>query len=157
VTRNSALRRRADAAQMWSREKGLVRPNCDASMRHGLFIAIGGFAAMATTVSLSADHSISGQYDQRAAVTVEGIVLEVLMRNPHSRMRMEVAHAERPTEAWTVEMNDVADMAEQSITSETFRAGDKSVVFGFPGRDGSRLLHLERLHRPSDGLECEDD
>ena len=126
-------------------------------MRYGLFIAIGGFAALATTVGSSAHHSTSGQYDQRAAVTVEGVVLEVLMRNPHSQMRMEVADAARRTEVWTLEMDDVADMAEQGITSETLRAGDEIVVFGFPARDGSRVLHVERLHRPSDGLKYEDD
>ena len=126
-------------------------------MRYGLFIAIGGFAALATTVGLNAHHSVAGQYDQRSAVTIEGIVLEVRMRNPHSQMRMEVADAARRTEVWTLEMDDVADMAEQGITSETLRAGDEIVVFGFPARDGSRLLHVERLHRPSDGLEYEDD
>ena len=88
---------------------------------------------------------------------VEDIVLEVLMRNPHSQMRMEVADAAGRTEVWALEMDDVADMAEQGITSETLRAGDEIVVFGFPARDGSRLLHVERLHRPSDGLEYEDD
>ena len=72
-------------------------------------------------------------------------------------MRMEVADAARRTEVWTLEMDDVADMAEQGITSETLRAGDEIVVFGFPARDGSRLLHVERLHRPSDGLAYEDD
>jgi hypothetical protein len=126
-------------------------------MRCGLFITIGGFAALATTVGLNAHHSIAGQYDPRAAVTVEGVVLEVLMRNPHSQMRMEVADAAGRTEVWTLEMDDVADMAEQDITSETLRAGDEIVVFGFPARDGSRLLHVERLDRPSDGLEYEDD
>ena len=126
-------------------------------MRYGLFITIGGFAALATTVGLNAHHSVAGQYDPRAAVTVEGIVLEVLTRNPHSQMRMEVADAAGRTEVWALEMDDVADMAEQGITSETLRAGDEIVVFGFPARDGSRLLHVERLHRPSDGLEYEDD
>ena len=58
----------------------------DGSVRYGLFIAIGGFAALATPVGSSAHHSIAGQYDPRAAVTVEGIVVEVLMRNPHSQM-----------------------------------------------------------------------
>jgi len=56
-----------------------------------------------------------------------------------------------------LEMDDVEDMAEQGISSETLLAGDEIVVFGFPARDGSRLLHIERLRRPADGLEYEDD
>ena len=118
---------------------------------------MGGFAALATTVGLHAHHSVTGQYDPKAAVTVEGIVVEVRMRNPHSQMRMEVVNAAKRTEVWALEMDDVADMAEQGITAKTLRAGDKLVIFGFPARDGSRLLHVQRLHRPSDGLKYEDD
>ena len=60
-------------------------------------------------------------------------------------------------QTWTLEMDDVEDMAEQGVTSETLLVGDEIVVFGFPARDGSRQLHIERFHRPSDGLEYEDD
>ena len=126
-------------------------------MRYRLFVVMGGFAALATTVGLHAHHSVTGQYDPKAAVTVEGIVVEVRIRNPHSQMRMEVVNAAKRTEVWALEMDDVDDMAEQGITSKTLRAGDKLVIFGFPARDGSRLLHVQRLHRPSDGLKYEDD
>jgi hypothetical protein len=126
-------------------------------MRYRLFVVMGGFAALATTVGLHAHHSVTGQYDPKAAVTVEGIVVEVRIRNPHSQMRMEVVNAAKRTEVWALEMDDVADMAEQGITAKTLRAGDKLVIFGFPARDGSRLLHVQRLHRPSDGLKYEDD
>jgi hypothetical protein len=126
-------------------------------MRYGLFIVMGGFAALATTVGSHAHHSITGQYDPKAAVTVKGIVLEVRIRNPHSQMRLEVVDAAGRTGVWALEMDDVADLAEQGVTSKTLRAGDNLVIFGFPARDGSRLLHVERLHRPSDGLKYEDD
>jgi hypothetical protein len=126
-------------------------------MRYRLFVVMGGFAALATTVGLHAHHSVTGQYDPKAAVTVEGIVVDVRIRNPHSQMRMEVVNAAKRTEVWALEMDDVADMAEQGITAKTLRAGDKLVIFGFPARDGSRLLHVQRLHRPSDGLKYEDD
>ena len=138
-------------------EQPQLRLSYDGSMRYGLFIVMGGFAALATTVGSHAHHSITGQYDPRAAVTVKGIVLEVRIRNPHSQMRLEVVDAAGRTEVWALEMDDVADLAEQGVTSKTLRAGDKLVIFGFPARDGSRLLHVEWLHRPSDGLKYEDD
>ena len=90
---------------------------------------MGGFAALATTVGSHAHHSITGQYDPRAAVTVKGIVLEVRIRNPHSQMRLEVVDAAGRTEVWALEMDDVADLAEQGVTSKTLRAGDKLVIF----------------------------
>ena len=120
-------------------------------------IALSSVAILVAAANLHAHHSVSGQYDPRASVTVEGTVVEVLMRNPHSQIRLEVADTSGRAEIWTLEMDDVEDMAEQGISSETLHAGDEIIVFGFPARDGSRLLHIERLRRPSDGLEYEDD
>ncbi len=120
-------------------------------------VAIGGFAALVAAVASDAHHSVAAQYDPSAPVTVEGVVIEVLMRNPHSQIRMEIADVSGRMEVWTLEMDDVADMAEQGISFETLRAGDEIIVFGFPARDGSSLLHIEKLQRPSDGLEYEDD
>lgn len=115
------------------------------------------FAAVVVTTHASAHHSIAGQYDPSKAVTVEGTVVEVTMRNPHSRLRLDIADDAGNMQTWTLEMDDVKDMAEQGVTSETLLVGDELVVLGFPARDGSRLLHIERFHRPSDGLEYEED
>lgn len=120
-------------------------------------VVVGGFTALFAAAASNAHHSVAGQYDPSAAVTVEGVVVEVEFRNPHSRIRMEIADASGRTEVWTLEMDDIADMAEQGVSSDTLRVGDELVIFGFPARDGSRLLHIERLQRPSDGLEYEDD
>ncbi len=114
-------------------------------------------AALAVATNAHAHHSVAGQYDPSNPVTVEGTVVEVMMRNPHSRIRLDIADDSGKTQTWTLEMDDVEDMAEQGVTSETLLVGDEIVVFGFPARDGSRLLHIERFQRPSDGLEYEDD
>jgi len=119
--------------------------------------AIGCFAALVVAAASNAHHSVAGQYDPSAAVTVEGVIIEVDMRNPHSRIRMEIADASGRMEVWTLEMDDIEDMAEQGISSETLHVGDEVIIFGYPARDGSNLLHIERLRRPSDGLEYEDD
>ena len=114
-------------------------------------------AALLVAMSANAHHSISGQYDPRNPVTVEGTVVEVMLRNPHSRLRMDIADEAGNVQTWTLEMDDVEDMAEQGVTSETLLVGDELVVLGFPARDGSQLLHIERFHRPSDGLVYEED
>ena len=114
-------------------------------------------AALIVATTAGAHHSVAGQYDPSKAVTVEGTVVEVQMRNPHSRIRMDIADDDGNLQTWMLEMDDVEDMAEQGVTSETLLVGDEIVVFGFPARDGSRQLHIERFHRPSDGLEYEDD
>ena len=115
------------------------------------------FVGLMSAALANAHRSVASQHDPSASLTVEGIVVEVLMRNPHSRIRTAITNDAGVTEEWMLEMDDVADMAEQGVTSETLHAGDELVVFGFPARDGSRLLHIESFQRPSDGLEYEDD
>jgi len=138
-------------------EMSLILGDAPVDVVRRQIVAIGGFAALVAAGATAAHHSVVGQYDPSASVTVEGVVLEVLMRNPHSQIRLEVADVSGRAEVWTLEMDDVADMADQGISSETLHAGDEIIVFGFPARDGSSLLHIERLQRPSDGLEYEDD
>jgi hypothetical protein len=116
-----------------------------------------GLAALGVATDISAHHSVAGQYDPSNPVTVEGTIVEVLMRNPHSRIRLDITDDAGDTQTWTLEMDDVEDMAEQGVTSETLLVGDEIVVLAFPARDGSRLLHIESFQRPSDGLEYEDD
>ncbi len=124
--------------------------------RPSMFVS-GAVAALVAAPNAYAHHSISGQYNPGNPVTIEGTIVEVLMRNPHSQIRLDVADDAGNVQTWALEMDDVEDMAEQGITSETLLAGDRIIVFGFPARDGSRQMHIERLRRPSDGLEYEDD
>ncbi len=127
-----------------------------AALRRPILVIVNS-AALLVAMNANAHHSIAGQYDPRNPVTVEGTVVEILLRNPHSRLRMDIADEAGNVQTWTLEMDDVEDMAEQGVTSETLLVGDEIVVLGFPARDGSRLLHIERFHRPSDGLVYEED
>ena len=117
-----------------------------------------GAAALALAVPVAAHHSISRHYDRRDSVTVEGVVIEFLLRNPHSQIRMQVGDAAgQPAVVWTLEMDDAEDILEQGIVSDTIRAGDVVVATGNPARDGSEAMFVRTLTRPSDGLEYYDD
>jgi hypothetical protein len=115
-----------------------------------------GLVVIATTGAASAHHSISRYYDRGQRVTLEGVLAAVMLRNPHSEMRLEVRAGEQSTR-WTLELDDPGDMQEQGIGPDTLRAGDAVVVVGHPARDGSNTLFVESLRRPADGLEYFDD
>ena len=119
-------------------------------------IAVAGLATL-LAAPLAAHHSISRHYRTNEDVGVEGVVVEVLLRNPHSQIRMAVGGDSADTAVWMLELDDIADLAKQGIVSGTLRAGDTIVVEGNPARDGSNSLFVQRLHRPSDGLDYEED
>lgn len=110
-----------------------------------------------TSVPLDAHHSISTYYHRNERVTVEGVVIDVLLRNPHARIRMEATDESGGSDVWTLELDDPGDLQEQGIFSNTIRAGDEIVVTGNPARDGSAALFVQTLRRPADGLNYRDD
>lgn len=121
-------------------------------------IVIGTWVAATLIAAPSlAHHSISRHYDRNDTVTVEGVVVEFLLRNPHSQIRMEVQNASGAIEVWTLEMDDAEDILEQGIVADTIRAGDVVVATGNPARDGSGAMFVRTMMRPVDGLEYFDD
>lgn len=122
-----------------------------------LVVIMAGLGTLVSAPPLSAHHSISRHYHQNERVTVEGAVLDIQLRNPHSQIRMEVHDSSGGVEVWTLEMDDIADLAKQGIVSDTIRAGDEIVIVGHPARDGSNSLFIRMLNRPADGLEYEED
>lgn len=121
------------------------------------FAAVSGAAALALAAPAAAHHSISRHYDRRDSVTVEGVVIEFLLRNPHSRIRMAVEDGAGGSAVWTLEMDDAEDIVEQGIFAGSIGAGDVVVATGNPARDGSEAMFVRSLTRPSDGLEYYDD
>ena len=105
----------------------------------------------------NAHHSISRHYQRNNEITIEGAVVDVLLRNPHSQIRIEVTDASGEPQLWTLELDEVEDMADQGIVAGTLRQDDVIIVFGYPARDGSNAMFVEELRRPSDGLYYEDD
>jgi len=122
-----------------------------------LIVTMAGLAIPVITAPLSAHHSISRHYHQNESVTIEGVVLDVELRNPHSQIHMEAVAPSRGAEVWTLELDDIGDLAKQGIVSDTIRAGDEIIIVGHPARDGSNSLFIRTLRRPADGLEYEED
>ena len=119
-------------------------------------LILAGLTALLSAPS-NAHHSISRDYRTNESVMVEGIVVDVLLRNPHSEIRMEAPDAAGNTAVWILELDDLIDLAKQGIVSDTLRPGDEIQVVGNPARDGSNSLFVRRLHRPADGLDYEED
>jgi hypothetical protein len=119
-------------------------------------LTLAGLTALATA-PLSAHHSISLHYLSNESVMVEGVVIDVLLRNPHSQIRMEAPDASGRAAVWILELDDITDLAKQGIVSDTLRIGDEIQIEGHPARDSSNSLFVRRLHRPSDGLDYEED
>jgi hypothetical protein len=109
--------------------------------------------AALTSVPLAAHHSFSATYDDRSLVTIEGEVIAVVLRNPHSFVQVAVKATGKPETRYAVEWQSSGVLGEQGVTGQTFKSGDRVVISGRPSRTPSEpRLRMTMLRRPSDGF-----
>lgn len=120
-------------------------------MQARLGILVVMMLAVATAGAL-AHHDIM-TYDDHAIVTIEADLISLSLRNPHSFMQVAVRAAGKPTVRYEVEWSGADDLRRAGIVGTTFKAGDRVVLTGQPGREAStHRLRLTLLRRPKDGL-----
>ena len=125
-------------------------------MKHGLL----GVPSLSALILLAwgggvtfAHHSVSATYIHGKSVKIDGKLREFVWRNPHSFMKVEAPDEKGETQIWVIEGAAPAQLAEQGLTTNTLRPGDRVIVTGEPGRiaEDHRLL-LHTVERPSDGF-----
>jgi hypothetical protein len=109
-------------------------------------------AAIAISGMAHAHHSISSVYDSSRQVTIEGIVAQFQLVNPHPFLFIDVKDDTGKAQSWKLEMDNRSELAEIGVTANTFRPGDRVVVSGSLARSQARSLYLLRLDRPADGF-----
>ncbi len=100
-----------------------------------------------------AHHSISATYLEDRTVTVEGQLVQLLFRNPHSFVHVVVREKDGSTARSAVEWVGANQLGGQGVSRDTLKIGDRVVISGNPGRNSrDRLLRMLTLQRPSDGF-----
>jgi hypothetical protein len=117
-------------------------------------IALNALTALALSGGLAlAHHSATATYIVGKSVKIEGTLKELIWRNPHSYIKVEAPDDKGDMQIWVIEGAAPGQLAEQGLTANRLRPGDKVIVTGLPGRiaEDHRLL-LETVERPSDGF-----
>ncbi|MGH9786389.1 MAG: DUF6152 family protein [Terriglobia bacterium] len=115
-----------------------------------LSIAIGIGAVLAA----QAHHSISALYDTGKQVTLEGTISQFQFVQPHPFLMIEgkVKDAGGNAQSWRLEMDNLRELAEVGMTSQTLKPGDHVLIKGNPGREHPQTLYIRRLDRGADGF-----
>ena len=109
-----------------------------------------GFVGV-SVVHVAAHHAVSSAFDERRTVTVEGVVLRIVDRNPHPLVDLVVENGVGWKRTWSVEFG-AASHLRRSAEPVELRPGDQIAVCGNPGRDaGQYRLRMLTLERRSDG------
>jgi hypothetical protein len=105
--------------------------------------------ALLLASSLSAHHSFSATYDTSKTVSVEGKVVQFLLRNPHSFLHIEVKNKDGKTEVWNIEWAAAGQLG--GTIASSIKSGDLVTVSGNPARDPADLRVRMVNIRRSDG------
>jgi phenylpropionate dioxygenase-like ring-hydroxylating dioxygenase large terminal subunit len=91
-------------------------------------------------------------YQLDKQVTVAGVVTRFTLGNPHARIYMMVKNEEGADEEWMAEGGSRTVLLRNGWTGKEVRAGDHIKIVGNPSRDGSKIIHWQKLVLP-DGTE----
>ena len=114
-----------------------------------------GLACFAFSVGTAyAHHNIERTYDVKQEVVLDGKIRQLLLRNPHSFLQIEVSN-QGQSQIWSVEFPKGANsLAKEGIKPGILKIGDQvTVTMNPPRKPGSTLGSLVLLRRESDRFE----
>ena len=117
-----------------------------------LLAAIVAVAFGAGAASLMAHHPFSATYVTEQQITIDGLVVELVYRNPHAFIHVAAPDRGGQLRRWAVEWGNPGTDRRLGVPTQVLKLGDRLVVSGSPARDPGAFRILGRLLvRPSDG------
>lgn len=108
-------------------------------------------AALALAAQALAHHSFAATYLEDQSVTIEGQLVQFLLRNPHSFVHVMVKEADGSMARYVVEWGSPSQLAGK-VSRDTLKPGDQVIISGNPGRNAAdHRVRLLNFKRPSDG------
>ena len=118
-------------------------------MKRYLAACLVAAGACAGAAQADAHHSFPGTYVDDQTVTIEGELIQILFRNPHSFVHVMVREENGSLVKYAVEWVGASELTGQGVTPTTLKHGDRVVISGTPGRNASdhrvRMLSLRRV------------
>lgn len=99
-----------------------------------------------------AHHSFAATYVEDQSVTIEGDIVQFLLRNPHSFVHLMVKEKDGSMVRYVVEWGSPAQLGGTGVTRDTLKPGDHVIISGNPGRDpADHRVRLLQFKRSKDG------
>jgi hypothetical protein len=109
------------------------------------------FALLAAGTAPAAHHPPGALYREGQRLTIDGVVVSLIYRNPHSYLHVEARDTDQQLRVWAVE-SDLGHRLRDPFAAAALKPGDRVIISGEPGRDdGTWRLRLRTLVRPRDG------
>ena len=109
--------------------------------------------SLAVGAPLYAHHSFTATYDESKTITIEGMLVQFMFRNPHAFVHVLAPDENGVMQRWGVEWGGAGALTGQGVTRDSLKAGDHVIITGNPGRNAiDHRIRMRTLLRPSDGF-----
>ena len=110
-------------------------------------------ALLLATASASAHHSFNSFWYMDRTASIEGVVLEVKLVNPHPLMKVEVTEANGQKSIWNITGRATGSgILKAGWTAETVPVGTKVKIEGLPSRqEGAKALAAGKITKVDSG------
>ena len=112
-----------------------------------------GMVLFGAAVPVWAHHSFAAAYDLDDPVTVEGVIVEVRLTNPHSWFFLDVANETGDLERWAFEAGTPSGMIRNGYSPDIIKPGAEVTIRGFRAFDDDETMGMMRELVTSDGQE----
>jgi Family of unknown function (DUF6152) len=96
-------------------------------------------------IEAQAHHSAAAYFQLDKQITVEGVVTHYTLGNPHARIYMKVKGADGTDQDWMAEGGSRTVLLRKGWTGDEVKNGDTVKIVGNPSRDGSFVMHWQKL------------
>lgn len=90
----------------------------------------------------AAHHAFAADYEAGNEGEVEGVITEVIYKNPHARYYLEVENDDGEKELWDLQTMNLMMLGRVGWTKDTLQVGDHVKVEGILGRDNTKRLSI---------------
>jgi hypothetical protein len=108
-------------------------------LKHPLLRVLAVSGLLAVSVSASAHHAFSAEFDASKPVEVKGVVTKFELVNPHSWLYVDVTNADGTVTNWGFEYGAPFNLKEKGITKKTLAAGTEIKINGYRAKNGQNF------------------
>jgi hypothetical protein len=106
-------------------------------------IALGGLLAVAG--ELQAHHAVASIYDLNKEVVLQGQLMKVNYRNPHSNLILEVPNTDGTKTDWTLTTASVQVLTRAGVNRDSIKPGVVLKITVLPARNGDPAGFIRSL------------
>jgi len=111
-------------------------------MRHRCAVVLVAATLVVVAGSVSAHHSVSGQYDASRPLTLTGVISKVDWINPHIYLHLDVKEKDGAVTTWTLSTLPTAMMRRAGLTKDSLQGqpGEVVTINAIAARDETKKL-----------------